>query len=445
MNASSSQQAVGLVNLLSATNSLSASDQDIEFAAITTSDAIGCILGATSTDIGKAVTAWAKTQPESAQARAFVLGALSNVLEMDAMHVSSSVHPGTVVIPAALAVAIGKNSPTEALFRAILRGSEAALRLGRSTGAKHRKLFQSTSTCAAVGAALACSDLFELDEEGALNAMGNAASTAGGLWAFVDEETNTKQWHAGHASQVGVACAQLASHGVIGARHVIDSTRGFHTVLCPDPSPDELSKEYGQWQLLGTSFKPWPCPRPAHSSITATLKLSQRVAASEVEKVVLRTFGMATGLCDRPAPDNPHHARFSLQHCVAAALIDGRVDFASFEMETITRVAQMTSRVLVSEDAQMSEAYPGLSQASIEVTMKDGTTVAESTDHALGDPEYPLVDHQLKEKQLAMLKKANCPDTDALAGILESTAARQADLLPKLRAGLGMCGVKFAA
>src|SRR5471030_729087 len=58
---------------------------------------------------------WAARQATSERTSAFVLAALSNALEMDAMHVASSVHPGTVVVPAALAVANAVNADGAAL------------------------------------------------------------------------------------------------------------------------------------------------------------------------------------------------------------------------------------------------------------------------------------------------------------------------------------------
>ena len=44
--------------------------------------------------------------------------------------------------------------------------------------------------------------------------------------------------------------------------------------------------------------------------------------------------------CDRPRPEDAYSAKFSLQHCVAAALADGRVDQASFGEASRRRLAR---------------------------------------------------------------------------------------------------------
>lgn len=437
-------QAWGLETLLETIDSMPVAQGDLQAAGLLVGDAMGCILGATSAPAAQPVLLWAREQPGTPQALAFTLGALSNVLELDAMHVASSVHPGTVVAPAALAMALARQLPATALLRAVLRGTEAALRLGRSTGLAHRRSFQSTATCAGVGAALACAELLALDRDGSLDAMGNVASTAGGLWAFVDEDTLTKQWHAGHASQAAVACAELAGHGLRGPRHVLDSRRGFHAVLCPDASPDELGADRHGWQIHGTAYKPWPCPRPVHAAITAALALHARSGGAAIGSVAVRTFGMAVDLCDRSSPRTPHEARFSVQHAVAAALVDGRVDFDSYEPAAIERLRGLVSSVSLLADEGMSQAYPELSRASVEVRLQDGGTLLATTDHALGDPGLPLDGAGLRAKQATLAARSAAPDAALAQAAMDQACAAEAGMVDTFRQALSAAGYRPA-
>jgi 2-methylcitrate dehydratase PrpD len=432
--------ASGLETLLDAIDRLPEAPGDLQAAGLLIGDAVGCILGATSAPAAQPVLQWARGQAESPQALAFTLGALSNVLELDAMHVASSVHPGTVVAPAALALAVARNLPAPDLLRAVLRGTEAALRLGRSTGAAHRQSFQSTATCAGVGAALACAELLGLDRGARLDAMGNVASTAGGLWAFIDEDTLTKQWHAGHASQAALACAELAEHGLRGPRHVLDSRRGFHAVLCPDAAPVELGADGTAWQIHGTAYKPWPCPRPVHAAITAALGLHAKLNGAAIESVTVRTFGMAVDLCDRPAPRTPHDARFSVQHGVAAALADGGVDFGSYEPAAIDRLGRLVGSVALLGDADMTRAYPQLSRASVEVRLRDGSTRLEATDHALGDPGLPLDGPTLRVKQETLAARAAGADASLARAAMDAACASSAGMVAAFRQAFTAAG-----
>ena len=92
--------------------------------------------------------------------------------------------------------------------------------------------------------------------------MGQMASVAGGLWAFIDEDTLTKPWHAGRAAEGAVLAAELAAQGWRGPRRVLDSRRGFLAILCDGGQPGELVAPGRHWQLHDIAFKPWPSPRP---------------------------------------------------------------------------------------------------------------------------------------------------------------------------------------
>ncbi len=417
-------QLPALPGLLNAIDSMEIGRDDLAGAAALVADAAACIFGAAASDASLPVRDWAGRQPTSPQACAWVFGALSNLLEMDAMHVASSVHPGTVVVPAALAVALSRGSTVDAFARAVLRGTEAAVRLGRATGLRHRQLYQSTSTCAGLGAALACADLMGLDDKRRMDAMANVTSIAGGLWAFVDEDTHTKQWHAGHAAQAAVACSELASCGITGPRDILQSRRGFLAVLCPDAQPQELVREVERWQVHDIAYKPWPCPRPTHAAITASLRAREQIGAARIQGVRLDTFGMAVDLCDRPQPATAHEARFSLQHCVAAALAGAKasIDFDSFAPEAIAFSRGLAGVVSVHASADMTAAYPARSRARVTVELDDGRQIITGTEHALGDPELPLDVAAVGQKHASLIRDPDARQAVAAAAALDKGA-----------------------
>ena len=59
------------------------------------------------------------------------------------------------------------------------------------------------------------------------NALGIAASSAAGLFAFVNGGADIKRLHAGHASREGLQAALLAEQGVEGPPDVIEARDGF--------------------------------------------------------------------------------------------------------------------------------------------------------------------------------------------------------------------------
>src|SRR6056297_1975522 len=113
---------------------------------------------------------------------AFLNGGLGNVLEMDDIHRTSILHPGPVVIPAALAAAESQGASAEAFLDAVVRGYEATIRIGESVGPGHYAQWHNTATCGPFGAAVAACGLMGGGEDATVWALGNAGTQAAGPW-----------------------------------------------------------------------------------------------------------------------------------------------------------------------------------------------------------------------------------------------------------------------
>ena len=137
-------------------------------------------------------------------------------------------HVGTVVLPAALAVAESLRATGAELIAAIIAGYEVALRIGRDhvTDLSARG-FRSTSAYGVFGAAAAAAHLRQLDPEGTAHALALAANMAGGLRAFVAAGSDEFPYHAGLAARNGLLAAALAGAGAEGPLDVLGSDAGF--------------------------------------------------------------------------------------------------------------------------------------------------------------------------------------------------------------------------
>ncbi|MEM6492499.1 MAG: MmgE/PrpD family protein, partial [Pseudomonadota bacterium] len=78
-------------------------------------------------------------------AAAYVNGGLGGADEMDDLHRAAILHPGPVVIPAAIAAAEATDAPPDRLLDAIIRGYEAACRIGATAGPSHYAHHHNTS------------------------------------------------------------------------------------------------------------------------------------------------------------------------------------------------------------------------------------------------------------------------------------------------------------
>ncbi len=120
-------------------------------------------------------------------------------------------------------------------------------------------------------------------------------------------------------------------------------------------------------------------------------------------RVEARTYGAAVDVCDNVRPSTEYEAKFSLQHCIAAALIDKEVVFASFGTTARARHADLASQIELASGSPYDEAYPRAWGASVRVVLEDGRVLEAERKHALGDPDAPLSPHRLEAKARDLL------------------------------------------
>lgn len=350
-------------------------------------------------------------------------GAVGNILEMDDIHRAALVHPGPVVIPAALFMARQSKRSGLAFLEAVVRGYEAMIRLGEAVGPAHYQYWHPTATCGSVGAATAAFSLLQRSDgtmtaqsaspAGSLlssqttdcrpgmlaHALGLALTRSAGLWQVRLESNMAKAWHNAHAAQTGVQAAMLACGGVTAPMHMLEGEKGFFAALCADARPDALLAGLdGPWKIDETSFKPWPSCRHTHPAIDAALQL--RGYISDIRQVRVQTYSDALSFCDNPTPQDEQQARFSLQHAVAVALLHGEPAFAHFSPASLVNdeIVALRRKIHVSASSNVSARYPAHFGAVLEIESGDGKLLRHALTDALGDPERPLAATAIERK-----------------------------------------------
>src|SRR5207248_4873165 len=103
-----------------------------------------------------------------------------------------------------------------------------------------------------LGASAAGATLLGLDAEGALHALGAAATQTGGLTASFG--TMAKPFHAGKAAMDGVVAAQLAANGFRAATGLLEPGGGLDDALVQDRAAAIPDIEFTGWNILRNSF-----------------------------------------------------------------------------------------------------------------------------------------------------------------------------------------------
>ena len=389
---------------------------DLQRANLFVLDTLACALGALKTEPARILGKVAAPGGANVRQRAFYLGGLSHILELDDLHRTSVTHPGAVVIPATWALAEDRNLGGRAFLAAVLAGYEACARIGNAVGKAHYKVWHNTSTCGPFGSAMACGQLLGLTQDQSVWALGNAGTQSCGLWEFLSDGAMSKHLHTARAAEAGVLAAQLAAEGFTGPSAILEGEKGFFAGLCADPNPGAvLANPDAPWELTRTSIKPWPCCRHTHPAIDAAISLYGRLGNRTVSRTRVATYRAAIDVCDRPDPTDLYSAKFSLQHCVGVALQAGRVVKASFGEEARHSAAVAGARVDLELSLDMDRAYPDAWGAEVEVETVDGSRLLERREHCKGDPENPVTDAGIAAKARSLMEDGGMPPAAATA------------------------------
>jgi 2-methylcitrate dehydratase PrpD len=150
-----------------------------------------------------------------------------HAFEMDDIHKESIVHPNSLGVPVALALAEADRTLTgRDIVTALTVGYEVGIRVGNAaTTSLFLNGFHPQGTSGAFVAAATAGRLLKLNAAQMQNALGIAGSTGAGLMA-AQEGAMVKRLHAGRAAQGGMLGALLAKKGFTGISDVIEAGYG---------------------------------------------------------------------------------------------------------------------------------------------------------------------------------------------------------------------------
>jgi 2-methylcitrate dehydratase PrpD len=352
---------------------------------------------------------------------AFLGGTAAHGIELDDGFTQGSVHPGCVVVPAALALACARRSNGQALMEAIVAGYETVIAIGRACHPDLRQRgFHPTAAVGVFGAAAAAGKLAALSPERLAHAFGLAASSAGGLFAFVNGGGDIKRLHAGHAAREGLQAALLAEQGIEGPPGVIEARDGFMQAFARAESGHSKRARAGHSPEPGSSaraialrpeapfgithcyIKPYPCCRHIQPAVEALIGIleEENIAGEEVERVEVATYRIAA---EHAATgwDDFASAQLSFPYLIALALKFRGVKFEHFA-DAVRRdpaLAAMARKLTVTAPPEVDRLYPQLRPARVTVATARGSHTRQ-VEEARGSRLLPLDDAALKAKFL---------------------------------------------
>ncbi|MBI4203665.1 MAG: MmgE/PrpD family protein [Betaproteobacteria bacterium] len=386
-------------------------------------------------------TVWGEAAPSLRAAdAALVNGTASHAFELDDYH-NAKLHPGAVVVPAALAMAEKLDAAGEKLVTAIAAGYEVMIRssLALNPSAARLRGWHLTGVCGPFGAAAACASLLGLNEEQTAWALGLAGTQGAGLWAFNADGTMSKRLHAGKAAHSGVLAAELAALGFTGPTQIYEYEDGgvlkaFSDAADPAPLTSDLGSVF---HLDTTAIKPYSCCGSTHSYIDAALELRRRLGAPwdarrrvkiGLSKVVDVQCGFAY------APGSALNAQMSLRYVIAAALMEGQVLPLQFTAQKLADPAltALAARLDLVPDPKLDQLYP-VHFAGWVAAEANGDWMRVDVLDPSGSPAAPIDARGITEKFRGINPQLPVDEIAAVALAIERHSAR--DLLTRLAAG----------
>ncbi len=360
---------------------------------------------------------------------AFANGVAAHGLEMDDVENRSSLHPGVVVFPAALALSEQLGSSPADFYAAVAAGYEVTLRVGAALNpaSAYERGFHPTAVCGTFGAAAASARLLGLSPEQTMMALGIAGSMAAGSMAYLHDGAWTKRLHPGWASHAGITAARLAAAGFVGPTAIFESPYGFLHAYSSLSDVTQLALPSDDtYAIMDVSIKPYACCRYMHGPIDCLLQI-QREHQPDPQHIAHVRCGVLTGgrgliadpIEQKRHPENVVDAQFSMPFGAAIALLTGQAGLPVFTEAWLheASVRALMQKVACYSSPDLDTYYPAEWRASAEIQMDNGQSYRADIRYPLGDPYNPLSWEQLEARFSALVTPV-IPDAEKRQAIM---------------------------
>jgi 2-methylcitrate dehydratase PrpD len=326
---------------------------------------------------------------------AFVNSVMARSLDYcDAM--APGVHIGSSVVPTAFAAAeLAGGCSGREFLTALTLGTELSSRLNLTEAAYDG--FDPTGVCTVFAATAVAGRILGLTADQMWNALALAFNKSGGSFQSNIDGSLAVRIVQGWVSQNGIICAQLAQAGISGPRNFLSGVYGyFHLFGRDEMDTQPVVAELGErFDLQNMVFKKFPSCGLTQGCTEAALRLlaDENVSPESISEIHVRVPPYAYKLVGHPfrLGENPRvNAQFSIQYCVANALLKGHSRLQNFE-DTAVRdpeVLSLLKKVRVSPDPALDKR--GHTALDLQVITTKGSQYIKRVEIAPGFPGNPL-------------------------------------------------------
>ncbi len=366
----------------------------------------------------------------------FLNGLNGHALDFDDGTNSGIIHLGSPIFSLLFPLAQRYGIGAEDMLRAAVTGYEASYTMAVSIQPGHKAMgYHATGTCGTLGATLAASYMLGFTDEERFQAFACACVAASGMLKVLDDGSELKPYNVAKTSLLALTALQLAKSGFRGHADPLGG-RGFFKMMTGkediEMKPVLLN---GTYAIMKSYTKPYASCRYTHPSVEAAIRMRDKASPEDVEEIDIRTYDLAVSGHDHTDIPGSYSAKMSIPYATAAGLIYGRAGLQEFSETAVKQpvILDLTKKVRVSADPELSAVFPGIQAAVVTIKTKDGE-YSERVDFPKGEPENPLTDEEFRSRYDGLMEYAGV--SPAVGGEIFDTvykaSAKAEDLIKNL-------------
>lgn len=349
----------------------------------------------------------------SAGDAAFVNGSYGHGFEYDDAHRASSSHPGSCVVPAALAVGEEIGATIAQVIEGIVAGYEVYTRIGNLAAPQLlEKGWHPHAILSNFGAAAVAARMLGFDPERTVHALSIALSHASGTTEYTSSGGSIKRVHAGIGTRNGIRAAEMAGAGLTGPSTFLSGRKGFFRNFPQKDIPDSDAARFNtceSFEITRVWIKPYCCCGINHAYIDGARQLAGRADQIETIELGIQTGGniiVGNANANAYAPKTIEHLQYSLPFQFALSLLgkgNGYETHAAYmqgklDLSGDSEVAQLARRVKITIKPELDKAHPGKWVGDITAHFRDGGHQDLFILDSLGTTENPISQSDLDAK-----------------------------------------------
>lgn len=338
----------------------------------------------------------------------FLNGLNGHALDFDDGTNSGIIHLGSPIFSLLLPLAQRYGTTVDQLLKAAIIGYEASYTMAVSIQPGHKALgYHATGTCGVLGATLAAAYMLGFTEEERFQAFATACVSASGMLKVLDDGSELKPYNVAKTALLSLTSLQLAKAGFKGHADPLGGYRGFLKMMTGNENTEiKPVLLNGTYAIMKSYTKPYASCRYTHPPVEAAIHLRHQygITPEDVQLIKVETYDLAVKGHDHTDIAGAYSAKMSTPYSTAVALIYGRAGLQEFSKEVLDdkNVQNLTSKVQVIADANLSSIFPDKQSAVVTITTKKGV-YSERVDYPKGEPENALTEDEFRERYEALM------------------------------------------